>query len=93
VKKAAVWYIEKSENLAYQAIELQEKSTWWAKENSARSVVRGAEFDHAEVYRAFGFCGAEPLADSLASSARLSPATHSSPQGRSRRNSRAALSL
>jgi hypothetical protein len=32
VKKAAAWYIEKSENLANQAIELQEKSTWWAKE-------------------------------------------------------------
>jgi hypothetical protein len=32
VKKAAAWYIEKSENLANQAIELQEKSTRWAKE-------------------------------------------------------------
>jgi hypothetical protein len=32
VKKAVAWYIETSEKLANQAIELQEKSTGWAKE-------------------------------------------------------------
>jgi hypothetical protein len=32
VKKAAAWYIETSEKLANQAIELQEKATGWAKE-------------------------------------------------------------
>jgi hypothetical protein len=32
VKKIAAWYIEKSESLAKQAIELQEKRTEWAKE-------------------------------------------------------------
>jgi hypothetical protein len=32
VKKAAAWYIETSEKLANQAIELQEKSIGWAKE-------------------------------------------------------------
>jgi hypothetical protein len=32
VKKAVAWYIEKSESAAKRAIELQEKSTGWAKE-------------------------------------------------------------
>ncbi len=32
VKKAAAWYIETSEKLAHQAIELSEKGTSWAKE-------------------------------------------------------------
>jgi hypothetical protein len=32
VKKAAAWYIETSEKLANQAIEMQEKATGWAKE-------------------------------------------------------------
>lgn len=32
VKKAAAWYIETSEKLANQAIELQEKATVWAKD-------------------------------------------------------------
>lgn len=32
VKKAAAWYIETSEKLAHQAIELGEKGTSWAKE-------------------------------------------------------------
>src|SRR5260370_5444061 len=32
VKKAAAWYIETSEKLVNQAIELSEKSTGWAKE-------------------------------------------------------------
>lgn len=32
VKKAAAWYIETSEKLANQVIELQEKATGWAKE-------------------------------------------------------------
>lgn len=31
VKKAAAWYIETTEKLANQAIELQEKTTSWAK--------------------------------------------------------------
>ncbi len=31
-KKAAAWYIDNSEKLANQAIELQEKATMWAKE-------------------------------------------------------------
>jgi hypothetical protein len=31
-KKAAAWYIDNSEKLAKQAIELQEKVTTWAKE-------------------------------------------------------------
>ncbi len=31
-KKAAAWYIETSEKLATQMIELQEKATSWAKE-------------------------------------------------------------
>jgi hypothetical protein len=32
VKKAAAWYIETSEKLANQALELQEKATGWAKD-------------------------------------------------------------
>jgi hypothetical protein len=32
VKKAAAWYIETSEKLAKQALELQEKATGWAKD-------------------------------------------------------------
>jgi hypothetical protein len=32
VKKAAAWYIETSEKLANQALELQERATGWAKE-------------------------------------------------------------
>ena len=32
VKKAAAWYIETSERLAHQALELQEKATGWAKD-------------------------------------------------------------
>jgi hypothetical protein len=32
VKKAAAWYIETSEKLANQAIELQERATGWAKD-------------------------------------------------------------
>ncbi len=32
VKKAAAWYIETSEKLANQAIEMQEKATVWAKD-------------------------------------------------------------
>lgn len=32
VKKAAAWYIETSEKLAHQALELQEKATGWAKD-------------------------------------------------------------
>ena len=32
VRKAAAWYIETSEKLANQAIELQEKATGWAKD-------------------------------------------------------------
>jgi hypothetical protein len=32
VKKAAAWYIETSEKLARQALELQEKATGWAKD-------------------------------------------------------------
>jgi phage shock protein A len=32
VKKAAAWYIETSEKLANQVIDLQEKATGWAKE-------------------------------------------------------------
>lgn len=31
-KKAAAWYIDTSERLATQALELQEKATGWAKE-------------------------------------------------------------
>lgn len=31
-RKAAAWYIDNSEKLANQAIELQEKATTWAKE-------------------------------------------------------------
>jgi hypothetical protein len=32
VKKAAAWYIETSEKIANQALELQEKATGWAKD-------------------------------------------------------------
>jgi hypothetical protein len=32
VKKAAAWYIETSEKLANQALELQERATGWAKD-------------------------------------------------------------
>lgn len=32
VKKAAAWYIDTSEKVGHQAIELQEKATTWAKD-------------------------------------------------------------
>jgi len=37
-KKAAAWYINNSEKLAQQAIELQEKATVWAKETPFASL-------------------------------------------------------
>lgn len=37
-KKAAAWYIDYSEKLAKQAIELQEKATTWAKETPFASL-------------------------------------------------------
>jgi hypothetical protein len=37
-KKAAAWYIDSSEKLARQAIELQEKATIWAKETPFASL-------------------------------------------------------
>ena len=37
-KKAAAWYIDNSEKLANQAIELQEKATTWAKETPFASL-------------------------------------------------------
>ncbi|HXZ88271.1 MAG TPA: hypothetical protein VEF07_06845 [Candidatus Binataceae bacterium] len=37
-KKAAAWYIDNSEKLAKQAIELQEKATTWAKETPFASL-------------------------------------------------------
>jgi hypothetical protein len=37
-KKAAAWYIDNSEKLAHQAIELQEKATIWAKETPFASL-------------------------------------------------------
>jgi len=37
-KKAAAWYIDSSEKLAKQAIELQEKATSWAKETPFASL-------------------------------------------------------
>ena len=38
VKKAAAWYIETSEKLANQALELQEKATGWAKDTPFASL-------------------------------------------------------
>jgi hypothetical protein len=37
-KKTAAWYIDSSEKLARQAIELQEKATIWAKETPFASL-------------------------------------------------------
>jgi hypothetical protein len=37
-RKAAAWYIDNSEKLAHQAIELQEKATVWAKETPFASL-------------------------------------------------------
>jgi hypothetical protein len=38
VRKAAAWYIETSEKLAHQALELQEKATVWAKDTPLASL-------------------------------------------------------
>jgi Phasin protein len=38
MKKAAAWYIETSEKLANQALELQEKATGWAKDTPFASL-------------------------------------------------------
>jgi hypothetical protein len=37
-KKAAAWYIDTSERVAMQALELQEKATAWAKETPLASM-------------------------------------------------------
>lgn len=37
-KKAAAWYIDTTERVATQAIELQEKATGWAKETPLASL-------------------------------------------------------
>ena len=75
VRKAAAWYIDKSENLANRAIELQEKRTWWARETLLAPLFEAQRSIALEVNRVFGFRAAQPLADALVSSARLSPAT------------------
>jgi hypothetical protein len=37
-KKAAAWYIDTTERVATQALELQEKATGWAKETPLASI-------------------------------------------------------
>ncbi len=62
-KKAAAWYIDTTERVATQALELQEKATSWAKETPAGVVVRDPAQPGAQVHRAFGDGGAQSLAD------------------------------
>ena len=51
VKKAAAWYIDTTERVATQALELQEKATGWAKETPLASIFEAQQVPHGAVGR------------------------------------------
>jgi hypothetical protein len=67
IKKAAAWYIETSEKLANQAIELQ-KGDRMGQRYPIRATLRGSKHLCAQVCRALGQRSADALADSELSS-------------------------